>query len=391
MEVARFVNKNINPMSPIKEIHSAVVAIPLSRPVAWSNVTISVREYILCWVVDDEGRTGFAYGMGSRFPMGAHLMHHVIQDNLKPVVLNQDPFMSEAIWDAMYRRTFLIGRQGAVMRAISCIDIAIWDLKAKIVGLPLFKFLGGFQNKVKAYASGGYYEEGKGPSGLAKEIEMYRARGFDSFKIKTGQLSPELEEERVAAARQAAGTGKLAIDANNAWRSMAEAWPYLRRIEKYDPWWIEEPFSPDDRAAYGELAKHTSIPIASGELESGRETFRNYVETGSAHILQADATVVGGITEWRRVAAMAACWNLPVAPHWIPDIHAHLLASVSNGWPVEYFLPEADILNFDKLVQKPLHVQDGWIHLSDEPGHGVRLDPDKVKSYLQTGTAPKQY
>lgn len=375
-------------MSHIVEIHSAVVAIPLSRPVGWANVTVTQREFVLCWVVDSEGRTGSAYGMGSRFPLGANLIHHAIQDNLKPVVLNKDPMMSEAIWEAMYRQTILIGRQGAVMRALSCIDIAIWDLKAKIVNQPLYKLLGGFTDEVKAYASGGYYEAGKDAAGLAKEIEFYRSRGFDSFKIKIGLLSPRQEDERIAAAREAAGDGKLAVDANNAWRSMAEAWPYVRLLEKYDLWWLEEPFSPDDRPAYRELAQRTSLPISSGELECGRDSFREYIEARSVHILQTDASVVGGITEWKRVAAMAAGWNLPLAPHWIPEVHAHLLASIPNGWPVEYFLPESEILNFIKLVENPLEATNGRIRLGDEPGHGIRYNRAAIESYLQVGTLP---
>ena len=194
----------------------------------------------------------------------------------------------------------------------------------------------------------------------------------------------------MAAAREAAGPGgKLAIDANNAWSSVAEAWPYVRRFENFDLWWLEEPFPPDHRPAYRELARRTKIPLASGELESGRDAFREYLESGTAQIVQTDATVVGGITEWRRVAAMAACWNVPVAPHWVPDIHSHLLASIPNGCPAEYFLPESGILNFEQLVEKPLEVKDGMIRLNDEPGHGVRVNPDAVRAFLQAGSVPK--
>jgi D-arabinonate dehydratase len=234
-------------MPKIRNIFSAAVEIPLARPVSWSNVSVSTREYILCWVVDDEGNFGFGYGLGSRFPRGACLMHQAIQENLKHLVVGQDPFMNEAIWNAMYTESLLLGRQGVIMRAISCIDIAIWDLKAKIVGLPLYKLLGGSVSEVPAYASGGYYQDGKDVPGLVREIQFYRSRGFTSFKIKVGQMTPELEEERVAAALDAAEPhGKVAIDANNAWKSVAEAWPYVRRFEKFNLWWLEEPFSPDN-------------------------------------------------------------------------------------------------------------------------------------------------
>ena len=377
-------------MPKIRDIYSAAVQLPLARPVRWSNVSVSTREYILCWVVDDEGNFGFGYGLGSRFPRGACLINQAIQENLKHLAVGQDPFMSEAIWNAMHMESFLIGRQGVIMRAMSCIDIAIWDLKAKIVSLPLYKLLGGSVSEVPAYASGGYYQDGKDVAGLAREIQSYRARGFTSFKIKVGHLTPELEEERVAAALDAAGPhGKIAIDANNAWKSVAEAWPYVRRFEKFDLWWLEEPFSPDNRPAYRELAKRTRIPLATGELESGLDSFRDYIEHGSAQILQTDATVVGGITEWQRVAAMAAGWNLPMAPHWFPDVHAHLLASIPNGWIAEYFLPEAGILNFEQLVENPLHVNNGIIRLNDDPGHGIRVNADATQTFVKAGALPK--
>jgi L-alanine-DL-glutamate epimerase-like enolase superfamily enzyme len=317
-------------------------------------------------------------------------MHQAIQENLKHLVVGQDPFMNEAIWSAMYTESLLLGRQGVIMRAISCIDIAIWDLKAKIVGLPLYKLLGGSVSEVPAYASGGYYQDGKDVPGLAREIQFYRSRGFTSFKIKVGQMTPEREEERVAAALDAAEPhGRVAIDANNAWKSVAEAWPYVRRFEKFNLWWLEEPFSPDNRTAYRELAKRTRIPLASGELESGRDSFRDYIEHGSLQILQTDATVVGGITEWRRVAAMAAGWNLPMAPHWVPDVHAHLLATIPNGWTAEYFLPEAGILNFEQLLENPLQVNNGIIRLENEPGHGIRVNTDAVQTFLKAGAPPE--
>ncbi len=376
-------------MPKIRDVFSAVVEIPLSRPISWSNVAVSSREYILCWVVDEQGNTGFSYGLGSRFPRGAVLMHQAIQENLKHLVQGKDPFMNETIWEAMYQESLLIGRQGVVMRAISCIDIAIWDLKAKYVNLPLYKLLGGHVNQVPAYASGGYYQDGKDAAQLAREIDLYRSHGFSAFKIKVGKLSPGEEERRIASAIEAAGSeGKVAVDANNAWDSFARAWPYIQRFEKFNLWWLEEPFPPDNRSAYRELASRTRIPIASGELESGRESFRDYIERGTAQILQTDATVVGGITEWRRVAAMAACWNLPMAPHWIPEVHAHLLASIPNGWPAEYFLPESGIVNFGQLLESPLRVDNGMIELDDKPGHGLRVNVDAVHKFLKIGSLP---
>ena len=148
--------------------------------------------------------------------------------------------------------------------------------------------------------------------------------------------------------------GRIALDANNAWSNLIDALRAAERFAAYDPWWLEEPFLPDAAANFAELAKRTSIPLATGELESTRWPFRQFLDERSVHILQPDATVCGGVTEWRRIAQMAAGFDVPVAPHWAPEIHSHLVAASPNGLALEYFTPDRDIVNFDRLVANPL-------------------------------------
>jgi D-arabinonate dehydratase len=365
----------------IAEIRSAVAVIPLRKPVAWSNVAVTEREYILVWVIADNGQSGFGYGLGSRFAKGAAFLHQAVQDLLAPVLLGQDPWMTSALWQAMFSRTLLLGRRGGVLRAISAVDIALWDLKAKAVGQPLYKLLGGHRAAVPVYASGGYYGPDKGLPELAAEIERYRGRGFADVKIKVGGAPLAADEARVAQVRQIVGERRLALDANNAWPNLAAALPAVRRFERYEPWWLEEPFPPDAIGAFADLAPRCAIPLATGELEATRWPFRDLIERRGVHIVQADATVCGGVTEWLRIAHLAAGFDLPMAPHWAPDVHAHLVAAVENGLTVEYFTPDEDIVNFPTLLASQLDIRDGMIRLADTPGHGIELDPASVARY----------
>ena len=139
---------------------------------------------------------------------------------------------------------------------------------------------------------------------------------------------------------------------------------------------------------FAELSKRTAIPLATGELESTRWPFRQFLDERSVHIIQADATVCGGVTEWRRIAQMAAGFDVPVAPHWAPDIHAHLIAASPNGLALEYFTPDRDIVNFDRLVANPLAPSRGTLRLSEKPGHGLALDLEAVNRHLRHDSHP---
>jgi D-arabinonate dehydratase len=372
----------------IVELRSAVVSIPLARPVGFASNTISEREYILTWAIGEDGSFGLGYGLGGRYPGGAELMHEVIQSQFSACVIGCDCTMTERLWEDMYHRTFLVGRRGAVLRALSVVDIALWDLNAKLAGLPLYQYLGGFRDEVQVYASGGYYSKSDPLRDLEEEIAAYQARGFTSVKIKVGGLALAEDIARVKLVREMIGPeGRLALDANNAWTSLADASRAADRFARFEPWWLEEPFSPDSGAQFAELAKRTNIPLATGELESTRWPFRQLLDERSVMIVQADATVCGGVTEWRRIAQMAAGWDVPIAPHWAPNIHAHLVAASPNGLAIEYFTPDRDIVNFDRLVLHPLDIRNDRVKLSSEPGHGLTLTPLEVRRHLRLDSA----
>ena len=367
-------------MTKIVSIQVAVARVPLDRVTSFATRTVRARDYALVKVGSDDGHEGigFCY-VGSS---GGPIAIAAVKELLAPVLMGQDPYRSEGLWQEMYRESILQGRAGTVMRGISILDNALWDLKARAAGLPLSKYLGCWSTgTVPAYASGGYYVDGKTPAHLGEEMRSYVDAGFKAVKMKVGRFSPREEEARVRAAREAIGDDiELMLDANNAWSDLPTALGYVRRFEDYEPYFIEEPFSPDDIDNHARLAHATRMLVATGEIEAGRWRFKEMMEKGAVHILQTDAAVCGGITEWRRIASAADAFGLTVCPHWFHDLHVHLVASAPNARYVEYFLDD-QVLNFHRLVNRQLEFRDGQLVVPTAPGLGFEFDDDAVQRY----------
>jgi L-alanine-DL-glutamate epimerase-like enolase superfamily enzyme len=170
------------------------------------------------------------------------------------------------------------------------------------------------------------------------------------------------------------------LDANNAWSDLPTALEYMKRYEPYDPFWIEEPFSPDDIENHAQLAGATSVAVATGEIEAGRWRHQELLEKGAAMILQSDAAVCGGISEWRRIASMAAGFGVTMYPHWFHDLHVHLVAATPNARMVEYF-PDDQVLNFRRLVDTQLVFENGSLTVPTGPGLGFGFDKKAVDKY----------
>jgi L-alanine-DL-glutamate epimerase-like enolase superfamily enzyme len=366
----------------IVAIEACTVRVPLDKVTSFATRVVSDRVYGLVRVRTSDGLEGigFCYA-GSRV---GGLVATAIRDLFAPLLIGEDPWRVEAHWDRMYREALLHGRTGSVMRALSIIDVALWDRNARAVGKPLHKLLGGYaRESVGAYASGGYYVDGKGPEALAEEVRGYVDQGFKAVKIKVGRFSPKDEEARVAAARAAIGPDVLLmLDANNAWSDLQSALQHTQRYEAYNPYWLEEPFGPDDIDNHARLAQRTPITIATGEIEAGRWRFKELLQKEAAGILQADAAVCGGVTEWRRIAATAASYGATVAPHWFHDLHVHLVAATPNATWVEYFTDD-QVLNFWRLVDHQLSVEGGQLRLPAGPGLGFLFDEAAIARYRE--------
>lgn len=367
-------------MAKIESIQVAVARVPLDKVTSFATRTVKARDYALVKVRSDEGHEGigFCYVGSTAGPLAIT----AVRELLAPVLLGQDPHRTEGLWQEMYRESVLQGRAGTVMRGISILDTALWDLNARAAGLPLSKYLGCWSTgSVDAYASGGYYVDGKTAAHVGEEMRAYADAGFKAVKMKVGRFSPREEEARVRAAREAIGPDvELMLDANNAWADLPTALSYVRRFEDYDPYFIEEPFSPDDIDNHARLARATKVLVATGEIEAGRWRFKELMDKGGAQILQTDAAVCGGITEWRRIAATADSYGLTICPHWFHDLHVHLVASAPNARYVEYF-PDDQVLNFRRLIDRQLELREGRLMLPTGAGLGFGFDEKAVSRY----------
>lgn len=367
-------------MTAIESVVARTVRIPLDQATTFATRRVTARDYALVKVRASDGAEGigFCYGGSS----GGSLVSETVRQLLAPLLVGQDPCRVEGLWEAMYREALLQGRVGAAMRAVSIVDIALWDRNARAARLPLYRYLGAYRaGTVPAYASGGYYLEDKTPEMLGAEMARYVAMGFRAVKMKVGRLSPAEDEARVAAARRAIGPDVLLmLDANNAWSDLPTALRYMARFERHDPYWIEEPFGPDDIENHARLAARSRVPVATGEIEAGRWRFKDLLDRQGAAILQSDAAVCGGITEWRRIAATAASYGVTVCPHWFHDLHVHLVAATPNAGFVEFF-PDDQVLNFRRLLSRQLETRDGGLVLPDGAGLGFDFDEEAVARY----------
>jgi D-arabinonate dehydratase len=362
----------------ITEISAECYSWPRAKPIRNGKYTYTHGGINVVKVKTDEGITGIGLGGGGSTNAGVQTFVGLVE-GFKPALIGEDPLDVERIWANMWVPK-LIGRRGLSTRVISAIDIALWDLKGKLCNLPVYKLLGGYTNKIPTYIAGGYYQEGKGLRELAQEMEQNVAMGARAVKMKIGGVSINEDVERVRVAREAVGSEvKLLVDANNAYRYY-EAIEIARKIEKYDIFWFEEPVMPDDYRGHAMVAAATSIPIATGENEYTRYGFRDLIEHRAAAILNADAQILGGVTEFMKVAALAQAYDLPVAPHGNQDVHVHLVSAIPNGLIVEYYRDTVDPM-WGKSFKEQLMLKDGYLKPPDRPGFGIELNEEALKPY----------
>lgn len=372
----------------ISRIWAQAASVPVAKPTRMSTRVLDRRDYLFVHVEADDGAAGLGYAyIGTA---GGAAAARAVEDLFAPLLAKADEQDIAALWEQMYQETLLTGRRGMIVRVLSAIDVALWDLAAKRQGVPLGVLLGGGRKPLPAYASGGYYrpDEGSWTDAVRREIERNRADGFSDHKIKVGGLSVPEDAERVAAARDAVGVGgRLALDCNNAYATAAEARRAIRAFEDaagaQGLWWVEEPLSPEDLDGHARLVDWVETPIATGEVHQTRYDFRELLERRAADIVQPDAGVLGGVTEWLRVAHAAELFSVPVAPHWHANLHVHLAAATPGCLTIEFFALEKDIFNFERLLREDTRLTsvDGQVTVPDRPGLGIELDEDALEQY----------
>jgi D-galactarolactone cycloisomerase len=372
----------------IKSIESFILSDKLKESFYFSQWEYSERRICIVKITSDTGHVGWGEGYGPAGLVRAGIEH------LTPFVVGQNPLQTETIWSTMYRRTLDFARRGILVSAISAIDVALWDMKGKILEQPVHLMLGGKKrDSVIPYATGMYFTNGGKLSDiLSKEAKQYAELGYKAMKMKVG-LSIDEDIENVKMVREAIGTDiNLMIDANHAY-NLREAVQFAKAVEQYNISWFEEPISPEYYEQYAELRTKTSIPIAGGECEYLRFGFQSLLKSNSVDIVQPDICASGGLTEAKRIASLASVYGVELVPHtWGTGIAIsaalHLVSNLdimpgrlkTPNCFIEYDRTENGLR--EELTTTKMVPEIGEIAISDDPGLGFELNEEALNKYI---------
>jgi L-alanine-DL-glutamate epimerase-like enolase superfamily enzyme len=353
-------------MSTIVSVTTGFFRVPLPEVLTDSTHGI-MRDFELITAVirDADG----AEGVGYTFTVGRNggAIATIIEREMTPLLTGRDADLIEALWHMLWWDLHYGGRGGPTVLALSAIDMALWDLKARKLAQPLWKLLGGFSDKVPCYA-GGIDLDLPLPKLLA-QTDRNLDRGFRAIKMKVGRKRLSEDVERVAAMRRHLGPDfPLMADANMKW-TVDDAIRAARAFQPYDLTWLEEPISPDDVAGHARVVREGGLPIAAGENLRTLWDFKHLIATGGVTFPEPDVTNCGGITHFMKIAHLAEAFNLPVTSHGAHDVTVHLLAAVPNR---SYL--EAHGFGLDRYIAEPLRIEDGFAIAPSTPGHGITFD-----------------
>jgi L-alanine-DL-glutamate epimerase-like enolase superfamily enzyme len=375
----------------ITDIRTTRVEYPYKeRPIISGAGVNANRRALLVHVKTDMGIEGLGEAGVAGGPASSTIP--VIEQELAPLLIGQDPFDVERLWQLMYLRSRQHGRSGIVMHAISGIDIALWDIIAKSLNQPLYKILGACRDRIPAYGSGGFYQEGKTNRDLADECRGFIEEGYRAVKIKTGRNrinNPFASLEYAARNDFETLTLREELERIRVVRASCN-WDYktaitmAKAMEPLGVTMLEEPLSPDDIDGTAQLAAATSIAIGGYETETGGLwAFRKYIDARAVDIVQVDLGRAGGITEGRRIAAYAYAHQLPFTPHVYTSAvifaaSLHFMASIPNAWWFEHDRNENGLR--EALIEEPFTIdRDGNFRLPHGPGLGITLSESGLR------------
>ncbi|HEY5818502.1 MAG TPA: mandelate racemase/muconate lactonizing enzyme family protein [Mesorhizobium sp.] len=329
------------------------------------------QETPIVTITDSDGAvgTGYSYTIGT----GGSSVMRLLADHLAPRIIGRDADRIEAIWHELefFTHATTIGAITAI--AIAAIDTALWDLRARKQGLPLWKLAGGAKDRCPLYTTEGGWLHIE-TRALVEDALEAKAKGFRGSKVKIGRPHGSEDFARLSAVRKAVGDGyEIMTDCNQAF-GVDEAIRRACRLRDLDLAWIEEPLPADDIDGHVRLSNSTATPVAVGESLYSIRHFREYMQKGACSIVQADVGRIGGITPWLKVAHAAEAFDMPVCPHFLMELHVSLVCAVQNGKYVEY------IPQLDDLTGKRMAVEDGFAVAPSEPGIGIDWDWDAIKS-----------
>jgi L-alanine-DL-glutamate epimerase-like enolase superfamily enzyme len=350
----------------IHEVISDHYRVPLPVPLSDStHGTIRSFDLVTVRLRDAAGVEGVGYTY--TVAAGGAAVHALVTRDLAPLLAGREADRIEALWQAMWWALHYGGRGGAQALAISAVDIALWDLRARARGAPLWRVLGGFDPRVPCYAGG--IDLDFPLEALLRQTDENLARGFRAIKMKVGRSRLSEDVERVRAMRAHLGPDvPLMADANMRW-SADEAIRAARALSGFDLVWLEEPIIPDDVPGHARVVREGGVPVAAGENLHTLHEFRQLIAAGGVTFPEPDVTNCGGVTAFIKVCHLAEAFNLPVTSHGAHDVTVHLLAAVPNR---SYL--EAHGFGLDRFIAAPLRIEAGLAIAPDRPGHGVEFD-----------------
>src|SRR6201996_4824628 len=350
----------------IKEVETGFYRIPLSVTLTDStHGEMKAFELITVRLRDSEG----AEGVGYTYTVGRNggAVADILLREVPELIEGQEADDTEAIWQRVWWALHYGGRGGPSVLALSALDIALWDLKARRANLPLWRLLGGFDRGVPCYAGG--IDLDLSIEDLLKQTDENLGKGFRAIKMKVGRPDLASDASRVKAMRHHLGEGfPLMADANMKW-TVEEAIRAARAFQPYDLTWLEEPIIPDDVAGHARIMAAGGVPIAAGENLRSLWEFKNYIASGAVSYPEPDVTNCGGVTAFMKIARLAEAFNLPVTSHGAHDITVHLLAACPN----RSFL-EAHGFGLDRYIDHALVLDEGMALAPTRAGHGLSFD-----------------
>ena len=361
----------------ITRIETEAIRVPLARTYRGSHYKMTHRSTIITRIHTASGLVGEAYAGDE----DASLLEieRIIQEELAPLLIGQDGSAIEKLWEIARPATWDILRDRRLgLVACASIDVTLWDLMGKALGVPLWKLWGGYRSRVPIITIGGYYGSNLT---IKEEVEYLLKEEFAGMKFKIGGMSPEDDAKRFKEARKVGGDNfRIAVDANQGY-TPAQAIEFSKLVADDNLLWFEEPcIWQNDKKGMRDVRYGGSVAVCAGQSEFSAAGCRDLMEAGSIDFCNFDSSWSGGPTEWRKVAAMATVYDVKMAHHEEAQVSAHLLASIPHGTYVEYFHPDRDPIWHNLLANRPA-LKDGHIQLNDNPGLGWELDRDYINKY----------
>ena len=345
----------------IKSIKTKIVSVPFSDPPKTGFLTLEKIDLLIVQVETKDG----VIGTGHLHPLagGLKTLEMCVNEMLKPLLIGETIKDIEVLWTKMWNATFIQGRMGITVMAMSALDIALWDCYGRTKNMPLWKVWSGKSQALPVYGSGCY--RGLGHDGMIEKAEKYVKLGFKSIKMQVAHCFTNDEDiANVRDMRKALGDNiGIMIDVNQGW-SVEETIKVSKEIEKYSPEWLEEPVMADDFEGYKEICKSISIPVVTGENNFTHNDLLPFMKNKKISILQPDI-MRGGYTNLIFTSNLANEYGIKIAPHMFPELSIHIVASIKNPSWLEY------MGWYDHLWQEPLLPVNGTLQPSDRPGHGM--------------------